>query len=61
MSAGPLAAPVALRELGYDARAGRRQILNMLKPAPDSCVLVTPGNSDAPGATDVASAQQEIH
>ena len=61
MSARSLAAPVALLALGYDKRSTQANIQYVENPRRGRCVLVTPGNGDAPDATDAASAQQEIH
>ena len=55
------AVSIALRALGYDERLALAHIQHVEKPRCCSYVLVTPGNSDEPGATSAGSAHQEIH
>ena len=55
MSTRPLAASVAPLALGYDERSTQANIQQVETPRRCRYVLVTPGNSGAPGATGVAS------
>ena len=59
VSARPLGASVAPLALGYVDRS--THIHNVENPRRGNYVLVTPENSDAPGATGAASTQQEAH
>ena len=54
MSVAPLA-------LGYDIRSPQANVQRVEIPRRGSYIMVTPGNSNAPGATGAALAQQEIH
>ena len=61
MSARRLAASVAPLALGYDERLTQANNQHVENPRQGSYVLVTPGNSDAHGATNPASVQTGIH
>ena len=61
MSARPLAASVAPLVPGYDERSTQTNIKHVGNPRRGSDVVVTPGNSDPPGETGAASAQQKLN
>ena len=61
MSARPLASSVAPLALGYDERSTQENMQHVEIPRLGCQVVVTPENSDVPGAAGTASAQQEIH
>ena len=64
MSARPLSASVAALAglaLAYYERSTQANIHHIENPRQGSYVLVTPRNSDAPGAIGAALAKQEIH
>ena len=60
--ARPLDSPAASLALGYnESSAHAGNIEHVKNQRRGRYVLVTPGNSDAPGATGAASAQQELN
>ena len=56
MSTRPLATSVASLALGYDECSAQANVQHVENPRQGSYVLITPGNSDVPGAVSADSA-----